>query len=149
MAKTKSLTFKNNQIVSLNSLLRGVKLKGKDARVRNRFFKIITPRLQEVEEERKKIGVEHSKKDKDGNVKTLDVEVEGKKQEGFDFKKGEFKKFKKEYNEVLKEDFIVDILPSNKDDLIAMGVILENLDVEFTVETGAVYDAICEIFDTL
>ena len=56
-------------------------------------------------------------------------------------------KFKKEYTEYLMEDLIIDILPSNKDDIKAIKKMLEEDTIELTTENGATYDIIMTMFD--
>ena len=144
--KVKGLTFKNYQLRLLYDWLSSEKdkpllLHGKQARSRNKFFALIEPQVNSVDEERIKIATEYSK--------TKDGKPELDENNSFVFPKEGLDKFNKEYNEVLNEDFTIDILPSNKETLKEIKEIVLNIDRGFDTNEGKVYDLVCQTFEKL
>ena len=133
----KNLSIKNGHLEFFYKLLDKPK-HGKEARVKNRFLKLIIPRIQEIEKERIALLTNYSDK-KGGKPVMLDT--------NYSLSPSNLEKFKKEYTEYLMEDLIIDILPSNKDDIKAIKKMLEEDTIELTTENGATYDIIMTMFD--
>lgn len=147
-------------------------LHGKQSRSRTRFLKEILDRAREILDERQTIVVNHAEKkeikgedgkveekpvmlylerDEKGNLVLNDnrpVEVETT-----DPKKGETYKIKdidatkKEMEELLDEEYLIDITPANKDTIKDIKDILINVTDEFSGAMATRYDEWCEAFE--
>jgi hypothetical protein len=118
---------------SLFAFLNGLLLHGKESRARTRFLAMVTPRVQEVENQRLEIAKNNAKKNKKGEIVYLDSE--GKETE--DPKKGKQiliasdENFKKELMDYLNEDYIIDVTPANAEDIYIVRDILNDTTAEF------------------
>lgn len=140
------LIIKNGNLQFLSKIL-DKPCHGKEARAKNRFLKLIVPRLQEIEKERLELVRQYAEKDKKGEAVVEEYEEEGKQEKRFKILQGNLLKFQNEYNEYLFEDFVIDVLPSNKVDI---GIVKEMLDAdttEWNTLEGAIYDTICVAFE--
>lgn len=145
--KVGALVLKNAFLDFLYNLL-NIPLHGREARARNRFLKLITPRINEINAERLEILKELSEKDEKGMpimVKTLNKE--GQNQDEFKLTPENLVRFRADYLSYLNEDLVLDILPSNKVDIGVIKLLLENTPKEFSLEDGQIYDALCESFE--
>jgi len=134
---TKSIKLKNYHLNSLYSWF-NMPLHSKYARARNRFLRIIIARIEEIEEERKKLLNKYAKKDKDGKeIIENNNYVLGENLEAFN----------KEYGEMIQEEYVIDILPSNREDIYIVRDMLLNLKKEFDFKEGEIYDEICLAFE--
>lgn len=156
--KVKKLVLKNyfllgnpeRNIKSLQAWLSDRMLHGKQSRNRTRFLRLMSDRLQEMDEERQRILKEHSvKKEK----KLVFLDSEGK--ETTDEKKGKRYKIKdpkayqKEYLEYINEDYVIDVTPSTKDAVYGVrDIILETQD-EFSGIMAARYAEWCDGFESI
>ena len=117
---------------------------GAKARARTRFNKLLYERAEELEKERVVMLQKYSK-NKKGEVvylkadgkKTTDEKERG---EDFSYAVNDMEAFKKERNEYLQEDFIIDVTPSNKEDVNGVKAILTETNAKFNGIQGARYD---------
>lgn len=149
MTKIKGLVLKNYQVKITHSLLftdstnkKPLFLHGVQARARNKFFQIIEPHINYIESERIKIITTYAKKEKGDKVMTNEKgEVE--------WLKGGLEGFKKEYNVLINKEFVIDVIPSNRETLKQVRDILLNLKTEFSPVEGRAYDLICQSFERI
>jgi hypothetical protein len=134
-----SLKFKNRSLKWLASFLK-VQLHGSQSRARTRFLRIVNPLGEEFNETRLEKLKELTPKDDKGEPKmipgtnTYDL---GEKQ----------KEFAEWFALFLEEEAVIDILPSNKDDIAEVRNILLNLDQELNDEGAEELEQILEAFE--
>ena len=133
----KKITIKNGHLDLLFKLMDKPR-HGKEARVKNRFLQLIVPRIKEIEIDRIKILESRADK-KDGKA----IMEEG----SYSVNAKNLNEFRKEYTEILMEDLVIDVLPSNQDDLKVVKVMLENDTTDLTTDEGAIYDYILKGFE--
>ena len=121
-------------------------LHNKQARARNRFLKIISERNQELEDNRMELLKQYCKKDKEGEpvMKKTDNGLQE-----YDFVEEDYEKFQKEYGEMQIEDFIIDILPSNKEDIMIVRDILDDLKKPLELRESFVYEEVMTAFEKI
>ena len=144
-AEKNCLTFKNKQLDFLISIL-NFPAHGDVLRARNRFLKIVRPKMIEMSNERITYLEEIAPKDEKGNLKKkMDPML---KQEVYDLDSESTEKYKDWFDKYMEEDYIIDILPSNKADIAAVKeMIKKTIDTrDFDLEQGEVCDGICEVF---
>lgn len=139
--KIKSITFKNYHLFFLNNLLSG-NMQAKEARIRNQFFGIIKDRFDLVEKERINIATKYAERDENGKVK---INKEG----GYEIKNERLDDLNKEYVELMKEDFILDVLPSVEPILLGLKKILDGVTKELNIQEGTSFDEILTILETV
>ena len=131
-----SMEFKNFQMQFLYSLL-DIPLHGTECRARNRFVRIISERAGEIEKERIALNEKYADKKKpkldNGNYNITPAKLE---------------KFKKEYEDLMNEKFVIDILPSNKDDIGLVKNLIFNSQKGLNIFEGQMYEQICQAFET-
>ncbi len=145
--KKDCLTFKNYHARVLTTILMGrrnlpVFMHGPVARSRVRFMKLVGPRADENEKFRIELCEKYSEKGKDGKAKLI------KDDQGFDrYDIKDQEALDKEYQEYLDEPFIIDILPSNKEDirLIKQHILNSELDLDFAESVA--YTEICDALE--
>src|ERR1700686_1522547 len=125
--------------LSLNGFLLGLLLHGKESRARNKFIKMMAEHAKEIEDERHSIVMEYCKKGKDEAKREVPMlyfeeplppdEVKKLKPGQPPFKRVETidptkgtnyafpddkaeEKFKKDWDELLREEFVIDVTPS-------------------------------------
>lgn len=153
MGKETKIVFKNYQLMPLLNWLNVGALPGKLSRARTRFINLCIDRIKEIETTRLETIKKYAKKDKDKNP--IIISDEGGKTK-FDINEKGIKKFEEEYNEYMKEDFVIDVTASTKDTLQGVkGILINTLD-EFSNDpkilvekhlTPAMYDEICSVFE--
>lgn len=142
--KVKSLVLSNGQVRVLSGWLgentdgTPLMLHGSESRARTRFYVLIQPRLKEIEEGRLELANKYAKKDKEGKIELdEDKNIVLDKQE----------EYTKDFTELLSEDFVIDILPSNEGTLKVIKEMVINLKREFDLPGGMVHNRVCEIFE--
>lgn len=142
---------KEVQALGFIDWIAGQKLHGKDSRVRTKLLKIFIEKAEEIEADRKKLVEEFAEKDKEGKI--LYIGKDGKDTTEFsgnvNYKLSEDSqaKFNKEYEEMMKEDCIVDIVPSNKELVWRTRDILLKTEETFVGKEAAFYDEWCDAFE--
>lgn len=145
LEKETAVRLKNYHLPKLVEWL-NIPLHGQDARVRNRFLKVISPRYNEVDAERVKLLRDLSEKDEKGEPKT----IEGGR--AFDLTPENREKFAEQMSEINSEEFVIDVLESNRKDLKAvrqllLGAISERF--EFDIRETDLLDEICQAFEKI
>lgn len=133
-----SIKLKNSQLDTLVGIL-NVPLDGQKSRIRNRFITSIQPRLKEIEEERLTKVKELSDKDAKGEP----ILENG----NFKLSKDNLDKFNKEYTELMNEEYIIDVLDSNRKDMTAIKDLVLNTKKEFDIPGGFAYEELCKSFE--
>ena len=136
-----AIRLKNGHLKFLNGWL-DTPLHGDQSRTRSRFLKMILPRLQEIEIERLNMLKDLADKDKD---KKPIIE-----NHSYKLAPDKLQKFTDYQNERDDEEFVIDILESNRKTLSAMKVLLADdigNHVEFTKTEGIIYNEILEAFE--
>ena len=142
MSNSESITLKNYQLKLLVSWL-DLPLHGKEARARNRFLRIAAQRMDELEGERIETLSALSEKDEKGSPK-----MNGNQ---YDLTPENLKTFQDRMGVLNDEDFVIDVLPSNRQELKSVKEILveEVGNRSFSVLEGRVYDEILTVFEKL
>ena len=135
------MTITNNHLVELGTWLSKLELTGKESRVRTRFLKLASDRLTEVEKVRSELAGKYSKKNEAGKSEIVDGH--------YQFEVEDMVKFVQEFNEVLKEEFILDVTAGNKETLQIVKTILLNTEQKFSGKDALWYNDVCEIFEAL
>jgi hypothetical protein len=126
--KIEALNFKNYQLELLSKML-DVPLHSEKARARNRFFKVVQPKIQTKNTEHDALLVKYGKKsDKEKNQFTIKPES--------------LEKFSAEIKKLNNEPCIIDLLPSVKADMPAIKDILKNSKVEMNITETEIYEEI-------
>ncbi|MDD4110202.1 MAG: hypothetical protein PHS54_01465 [Clostridia bacterium] len=141
MEKTKdanAIYLKNSHMIILSKLL-NVKLKGSISRKRNRFINELSPRLREIEKERISILEKHSVQDDKGKaiIENGNYKIDVNK----------VNEINKELNDFYNEEFIIDVFPSNKENIMAIKDIILDTEIEFDTNEGQQYEEICQEFE--
>lgn len=130
------IKIQNKYLLPSINLLYDLSLKGKESRHRTRFIKLLQEQLKEVEEERKQLAEEFSRKDKNGKpiIEDNKYVLENEKE------------FYKEYNELMDEEFIIEGA-NHEETLKTVKKILLECEVAFSGQDAMVYDYLCEQFE--
>ena len=99
--------------------LNSFNITGNDSRERSRFVELLKERTTEIEIERIKILEKYADKNDKGEflknkIQTRDENNNLTVTEEYRFANENIKKYQKEYDEYMEEDFIIDILEGNK-----------------------------------
>jgi hypothetical protein len=138
----KGLKIKNGHLETLINYL-DTPLRGIEARARNQFITIIGKQIVFLTSERQRILKEYSEKDEKGEAKLIN---EGKE---YDITPENLVKVNDEMNALYNADYIIDILPSNKEEIAIITKLILETNKEFNIIEGAVYDKIAEAFDAV
>lgn len=130
------IKIQNKYLLPSINLLYDLSLKGKESRHRTRFIKLLQEQLKEVEEERKQLAEEFSRKDKNGKpiIEDNKYVLENEKE------------FYKEFNELMDEEFIIEGA-NHEETLKTVKTILLECEVAFSGQDAMVYDYLCEQFE--
>lgn len=130
------IKIQNRYLLPSINLLYDLSLKGKESRHRTRFIKLLQEQLKEVEEERKQLAEEFSRKDKNGKpiIEDNKYVLENEKE------------FYKEFNELMDEEFIIEGA-NHEETLKTVKKILLECEVAFSGQDAMVYDYLCEQFE--
>lgn len=146
----KSVVLKNKLLQPLIEIL-DCQLPGAKARARNKFVTTLGTQLVLVDEERRKMYSDAAIKDAEGKPKTKQIMNPTTNQpvEIFDLTPEASKKVSDDLQAFLDEDFVIDILPSNKFEIQVVSEIVLNTTKEFGLIDGAQYDLICAAFEAV
>lgn len=174
----KQLTLKNyflyqDPTTSLQGFLSSLALHGKETRARSKFMKIIMEKAAEIDRDRREILMNHCKKQKvDGKELPVLFYVENEVKKGKDgimkpdkkvvettdtakgtnymFSKPEDENaFNKEWAEYLKEEFVIDVLPSVSECIYTVRDLILNTTKEFSGPQAEFYNEWCEAFENI
>lgn len=138
-----ALRFKTSDITSFVLWLSKLPLGGKESRERTRFLRLTSPFIQDFEKSRVELAQKYARKDESGNP----VKVRDEKGERYDFDPMGIVTFTQELAELLKEEIVIDILPSNRQTLVFIKTITLNTDFQFSGDDAEWYDSVCGIFE--
>ena len=144
----KSITLKNKLIQPLIDLLEGP-LPSIQARARNRFVTTLGMQLVVIDTERRRLFSEAADKDENGKPKTKKITnpSNGQEVEIFDLTPEASKKVGEELTTFLDEEYVIDILPSNRFEIEVVTRAVLNTTKEFGLVDGAQYDLIAQEFE--
>jgi len=123
--------------------LLNVPLHGQQSRSRNRILKQISLKRDEIEKDRVSIMEGYAEKEVVDGKEVVKLTEDGQ----YDINTEGLIKANEGYRKLMDEDYIIDILPSNKVDLRTVKTIIEESLVSFGTNDGADYDDICEGFE--
>lgn len=132
----------NIEIQPFVDFLMGLKLPGKESRMRTRLCKVAMEKLSEIEEEKMIIVKKNGNLDESGEVKQIKNENEiliwdVRDREGFD----------NDYRELMLEEWILDNTEERKDMFVTVKDIVLNVDMAFKGQEALKYDRWCEIVE--
>ena len=142
--KMQTIKIKNSQLKLVSDWLSG-ELAVKEARSRNRFLHLLAPRLKETDEERNKIILNKCDKGEDG--KPLVEEKDGN--QSYKFSGDNWATVQQEIVDLLNEDFVVEVTPSNEEDIKIVKDLIINLDKKFDPQQTEIYEIIVKQFEAL
>lgn len=159
MADTKVFRIKNRFVFGLADFLGTTPLAGKESRERTKFIRLLSDHLMEVEKDRLEIIKRFTPLGPQGEPKTK-KDATGK--EVYDVPKDKSGDYDKEYNELMDEEFVLDILEGNKSKFeTAKKLVLETTQKfgpspedpavvkEFKFRQAAEYVEWCEAFEVV
>lgn len=134
--EVESLSLSYDEAIFLFALLSELLLHGQESRSRNKIANLLKGTINECEKERIILVEKFAEKDDKGKPK-LDAE-------GQHYLMSDNKGFEKEFKELTTNSkFIIDVLPSNKQDVKIVKNIILNTQKDFNYEQGEIYSAIC------
>lgn len=140
-------------LVSLYSFLGDLKLHNRESRNRSRFMALLEPRVKEIQEERSKLATEYAEKNKDGQPVSLDKS--GKETQnpseivGYRIPPENQKKLADEFQEIMDEEFVVDVTPEREGTVKTVKEIVLDCDLEFEGLMASQYDNWCQAFENM
>ena len=145
--KDKALRLNNGWVDFLIVLLDRPR-HGQEARAKSRFLKLLGPRIEEINAEKKRLLEEYGKKDRAGKMIMEEVSVPKKENpKNMEMRAKLDPKAQVEYTEYLKEEFVIDVLPSNRMDIGTIKMMLDADTTELSTLDGVVYDEIMTAFE--
>lgn len=149
------LKIKNNNLVSLTRWLNGIALPGKESRVRTRFVELASEHIADIDEKRIELLKQHAKKDDKGEPILIEDMVKDEAS-GEDIPSGTKRydledqdKFKKEFDAVMEEEFVLDVTDGHKDKCKVVRDIILNTNEEFSGPVAKEYETWCAAFEVL
>ncbi len=136
-----SIKLTCSQIIFLTKLIASEMLHGSECRSRNRIVNILNPKLDEFEKNRMELINRFGEKDESGKVKT--------NPETNSFVLSNEEGFSKEYKEMIDEKIVIDIFPSNREDLKVVKNLVLNTKKDFGYADGEIYDEVCRVLEEI
>lgn len=127
-----SFKIKNKFIVGLGSWLNELQLSGKESRERTRFVSLLIDRLAEVEKFKIDLLDKYVEKDKKGEKKKKMIEST----EIWDMSPENQIPFSTDMNELMDEEFVIDVLEGNKEKVKVVKDIVLNTSYVFGPKDG-------------
>lgn len=138
----KTLDIKNTAL-SLLYVILNVPLHGAQSRARNRFSQIIKSKIEVLEDARIDLVESYAQKDEKGNPKMLENGQE------YDIDPKDLEKYKAEFNTLMEEYTIIDMVPSVKADFVVIRPIILESKMELQTVDGYMYDEICKAVEAI
>lgn len=151
MSDQKCLKLNNGVLMSFADWLSRLDdLSGRDSRMRTRFLKLCRDRVMEISDAQNKLFEKYGKRDENKKLVKI-IDADGKKAK-IDFEPEQYVKYIGEWHAILKEEFVIDILEGNKEEIHRVKEIVLNLDKEYPdikikKEEAEFYDEICTILE--
>ena len=144
------IVLKNKLLQPLVDVLE-CQMSGASARARNRFIEVVGRQLNAIDKERVKMYSEVALKDDKGVAKTKTIvnPKDGTPLKVFDLSPEATDKVQVEFAKYLEEEFVIDVLPSNKFDVEVVTKAILGTTKEFDLTAGASYDLIAIEFEKL
>lgn len=141
----KTLTLKNYQLIKLAKFL-DIPLSGSLSRSRNRFMKLVRPRIREYDDAREEELKLIADRDEAGKV-ILIPDQRSATGKAYRVAPEKLEDFDKWHKELLEEELTIVVNASNEKDVETAKKLLFETEREFNVEDGRIYDEICEAFE--
>jgi hypothetical protein len=135
----------NYEINRLYDFLLQEELVGKKSRMRTRFCKMLLERMQQISDEHQKLILEFAELDENGNPKT-EPTSDGKQRK---YVMRDFDAFSREYDILMREEFVIEETEERKDMLLTVADIVLNSNQTFSGQDAIFYDRFCEVFENL
>lgn len=140
--------IKNYNLEGYIKLLYNLKLKGKDSRMRTRFIRLLQERFQMIMVEAQEIQTEYAVKDDNGEVIFKEVKMPGG-EKNKSFKITDPIKYNLEINELMDEDYIIEVNEERKEMLMSVKDSILNCEMEFSGQEAELYDSLCEAVEEI
>ncbi|ARF70778.1 hypothetical protein B7C51_25240 (plasmid) [Paenibacillus larvae subsp. pulvifaciens] len=132
----------NYEVQELVDFLMEISLVGKKSRLRIKFCKIAFQRLEELEEDKRRLIDDFCEKDENGKPKTVE---EGNNKY---IKLRDEESYKREYMELMNEEFIIEETNERKEMFDLIRDLILNTETEFNGNTALLHDRWCEIVES-
>ncbi|MCK9319377.1 hypothetical protein [Methanoculleus sp.] len=142
MKNIKSISIKKGLVESVISFM-NVPLSASESRARNRVVTILVKELTDIDKERDSLLKQYSNKDEKGNFKTIE---NGTK---YDITPENLSLVNIEMGKLLNEDFVIDVLPSNLEDLKVAYKAIKKTEKEMNISEGILYEELLKKFEVV
>lgn len=142
--KADALSIPNYSLALLYQLL-NVPLHGAQSRARNRFAQIVKNRVNSLEDDRIELLEARCNKDAKGKPKKKVTDGE----ESYDISDKELAAYRKEFDALMHENLVIDILPSTKQDLVLIRPLILDSKLPIGTVDGYTYEEICAAFEAI
>jgi hypothetical protein len=136
----KAISIKKGFIEKVISFM-DVPLSAADSRARNRVITTLAKAISEIDKDRDNLLKQYCEKDEKGNPKLLENDTK------YDITPENLGIVNSEMMKIINEDFVIDILPSNKEDLKIAYKAMQNTEKKMTIQEGILYEEILKKFD--
>lgn len=136
------MEMKNGELKGFCEFLMKQELDAKNTRMRMRFVRMAADRLKEVDEENRRLINKYAKKDGSGKPIVVINDDETETVEITDINS-----FKKEFSEILLEDFVIEENEERKDMLLSIKNTVLNAEGTFKGDEAVFYDRWCQIVE--
>lgn len=149
----KALRLTNEQVMNLRGWL-DTPLHGEDNRTRNKIYKTLLDQVSIIEKDRLEILKRLAEKDDKGEPKMKDQmnPLTGRIEKVYDLTPDNLKKFDDEWIKIKEDEFVIDILESNKKLIPAVKTLLvENIGKhrDFSAAEGQIFETIITAFEKI
>ena len=132
--------IKNMLLSEIIEFFYDLKLRGRQSRMRSRFIKQLSTRLEEFSENQRELLKEHCNLDKDGEPA---VKKNEQGEEVYDIK--DLEAYAKDRQELFEEEVVVEGA-DNELMLKTVRTILDECDIELSGRQAVLYEHLCEVF---
>lgn len=136
-----------NKTISLLYVILNVPLHGPQLRARNVFGNMIKDRILVLEDERIRIIEQYV--NRDPNTKEPLRKNVGTPEEEYDITPEGLAKYRKELNELMSENWIIDLVPSVKPVVIHMRPLVLESKMNLETTDGYLYEELCKAFEAI
>ena len=133
----------NYEVESFAEFLLSLELGGKQSRMRTKLCKVLVDRIKEVDDDRLSLAKEFALKEKDGETPISEALDDGRTVFKIDDEEG----FSREYNVLMREEFIIENTEDKKDMLETVKEAILNTNQVFSGQSALQYDRWCEIVE--
>lgn len=133
----------NHELESFIEFLYGLKLSGRESRMRVRFMNLLGEKYRLFKDEHEQLLFEHSRKNDDGSIKVKKLKGE----EVADVL--DEQAFNKDWMELLNEEVVIEQNETNKQMLLSIKDSVLNCEQEFEGDSAILHDRFCEIVEQI